>query len=906
MNRKLLRGAHLCALGLVLCAGVAFHARAAGENVRQGVWRSLDQIAPEDVAAEPWIRPMRYHAFTLDHAAARVLLNQAPLERTAAAENPLKVEVPLPDGTYATFNFVESPIMEPALQAENPELRTYLGTLDGDTAIWGRFDLTPVGFHGMIFTPEGTIFIDPYSKGNNTLHTSYFREDLPRTKEWACWFDNNLDAMVPQELRGSNIAPGNNPGGNEASGTQLRTYRLALACTGEYATFHGGTVSGASAAMTTTVNRVTGVYEKDLAIRMTLVANNFTQLVYTNATTDPYTNNNGSSMLSQNVSTCSTRIGNANFDIGHVVSTGGGGVAYLGVVCGSNKAGGVTGSPSPVGDAFDIDYVAHEMGHQFGGNHTFNSSTSSCGGGNRNASTAMEQGSGSTIMAYAGICGSDNIQSNSDAYFYSISLDEIIAYSQTSTGNNCPVKTSTGNNIPTIDAGPSYSVPKGTQFALTPASYSDADPADVPNLTFAWEERDLGASTTITTADNGSSPIFRPNVPKLSPTQVFPTITNYSTNVYRTGDRPTNTTRTMNFRCVVRDNRAGGGAVNWDDTQVNVVGTAGPFVCNTPTGSPYAGGATLTLTWNVASTNLAPISCANVKISMSADNGATFPYVLIASTANDGTESITLPNITVASGQGRFKVEAVGNIFFDISNTAFAMNSSTPPSAPTGVTATPGIICPGGSVTLAGTVGLGQTIDWYSGSCGGTLLGSGTSIVINPPSSQTYYARARIIASGLVSTTCSTASVTVDSTPTAPSSASVDRQGFCAGDAGTISLTAVGGSGSTLNWYTGSCGGTLVGSGNPLVIASPGATTTYYARWSTSCGNSSCASVDVAVSTADVSGPEGTPDGVSDLQDFFDFLTWFDTSDPRADIDGNPGVDLGDFFLFLNDFDQGC
>ncbi len=906
MNRNLLRGARLCALGLVALAGVAFNAMAENQKI-QGVWTTLDQIAADDVAAEPWVRPMRYHAFELDYTAARALLNQAPMERTAAAQtNPLKVQVPLPDGTYAAFNFVEAPIMEPALQAENPDLRTYIGTLDGDSGVWGRFDLTPLGFHGMIFTPEGTIFIDPYSKGNNRLHTSYFRDDLPRTKNWACWFDSNIDAMVPKNLRGNNAAPGNNPGGTEASGTTLRTYRLALACTGEYAAFYGGTVSGASAGMTTTVNRVVGVYEKDVAIRMVLVANNFTQLVYTNATTDPYTNTNGSTMLGQNISTCNSKIGSANYDIGHVVSTGGGGVAYLGVVCTSNKGGGVTGSPSPTGDAFDIDYVAHEMGHQFGGNHTFNSSTGSCGGGNRNASTATEQGSGSTIMAYAGICGTDDLQAHSDPYFYSTSLDEIIAYSTASSGNTCAVQTATGNGIPTVNAGPDYTIPKGTQFALTPASYSDPDSADIPNLTFTWEERDLGASTTITTADNGSSPIIRPTNPTSSPTMVFPVITNYTSATLRTGDRLPNTTRTMNFRCVIRDNRAGGGGVNWDDMQVNVNSTVGPFVCNTPTGSPYTGGSQVTLTWNVAGTNAAPINCANVKISMSANNGATFPYVLVASTANDGSEVVTLPNIAVTTGQGRFKVEAIGNIFFDVSNTAFGITAATVPAAPTGVTASPGTICPGGNSTLSGTVPSGVTIDWFTGSCGGTLVGTGTSIIVSPASSTTYYARARNTTSGLVSATCTTTSVNVGVLPSSPTLASVDRDGFCAGDSGTISLSASGGSGTTLNWYSGSCGGTFVGSGNPLVIASPDFSTTYYARWSTSCGNSDCASVDVRVSMADVSGPDGVPDGVSDLTDFFDFLSWFDQSDPRADIDGNPGVDLGDFFLFLGDFDVGC
>ena len=268
------------------------------------------------------------------------------------------------------------------------------------------------------------------------------------------------------------------------AGTELRTYRLANAATGEYTAFHGGTVPLGQAAIVTAVNRVTGIYEVELAVRMILVANN-SSLVYTNSGTDPYTNSDASALLSENQGNIDAIIGDANYDVGHVFSTGGGGLAGLGVVgISGQKARGETGSGSPVNDSFYVDYVAHELGHQFGGNHTFNQPD-----GNRNAGTAMEPGSGSTIQAYAGLFGPDDLQPNSDPYFHSISFDEMFGYVSTGAGNAAAVITATGNNVPTVNAGNDYTIPAGTPFALS-AYGDDADVGDV--LTYNWEQRDLG------------------------------------------------------------------------------------------------------------------------------------------------------------------------------------------------------------------------------------------------------------------------------------------------------------------------------------------------------------------------------------------------------------------------------
>ncbi|MCK6604867.1 MAG: M12 family metallo-peptidase [Ignavibacteriaceae bacterium] len=592
---------------------------------------------------------------SLDIHQLKTILENAPEEFSAGASSsaPL-LAIPLPDGFSTIMKVVSSPVMEPLLAARYPEIRTYLVTSTDNNAWWGRIDLTPHGFHGMIFTEKGTVFIDPYSRGNTEFYQSYFRSNY----------------ILPAEKAESGICLTESDGSSGAvparviPGT-LRTYRLANACTGEYSTFHGGTVPLVLAAMVTSLNRINGVYEREVGVRMLLVNNN-DQIIFLNASTDPYTNNNGSTMLGQNQTTCDNIIGSANYDIGHVYSTGGGGVAYLRSVCSSSlKAGGVTGGPSPVGDPFDIDYVAHEMGHQFGGNHTQNNSCQ------RNASTAFEPGSASTIMGYAGIC-SPNLQNNSDDYFHIGSQVEITNFIN-GTGNGCAVRISNNNEPPVLTLPQSgYTIPINTPFKLTGSA---TDP-DNTSLTYCWEQYDVGPSGNPNTP-SGNAPIFRSFNPVVTGSRYFPKLSDVYNNTQTLGEILPSYTRNLKFRFTVRDNNPGAGNYTSGEVTYAVDQTAGPFTVTYPNASGISVPALsqMTVTWNVANTTNASVNCQNVNILLTKDNGLTYTPVLM-NTPNDGSQDVTIPDIQTTNA--RIVVEGVNNIFYDVSNASFSITSAIP------------------------------------------------------------------------------------------------------------------------------------------------------------------------------------------------------------------------------------
>ncbi|MEP7213589.1 MAG: M12 family metallo-peptidase [Acidobacteriota bacterium] len=684
------------ALAAFFCVGADAQSGAIWTQVGEASLQQQDQLQRQDV-------PRAYRTFRLDKQALIGVLDRAPDEFARAERSADSViTLPMPDGSLAKFRFEHSLVVERGLLDKYPELgRTYRAVGIDDPTASARFDLLASGFHAIVLSRGGTVLVDPYTAGDVSTYITYDKADAPRSSDFSCDFDdqNAVDGISTPSPARFEFAP--DAVSDLSSGTQLRTYRLALAATNEYAAAVGGnTIAGTLAAQVLIMNRVNGVYEREVAIHMNIVANN-NLLIYAGdqlcgttpvactSANDPYTNNNGSTMLGENQTNLNALIGTANYDIGHVFSTGGGGVATLNGPCGASKARGVTGLSNPVGDAFAIDYVAHEMGHQWGGVHTFNGSVSNCSGGNRSSSGAYEPGSGITIMAYAGICGNQNLATHSIDTFHVKSLEQIIAYSQTGNGNTCAVTTPSLNTPPVVSVvgGASFNVPMQTPFALTAA----ATDANGDSITYDWQEYDLGAATTAVpnTDATGAMPIFRPYLPTTGGTRTFPSMqyvlananvppSTYGNNLL-TGELMPSIARTMTFQVIARDNRAGTGGISTTTATVAVDAASGPFVLTGPnTAVTWTPSSSQSVTWNVANTTAAPVSAANVKISLSTDGGQTFPTVLAASTPNDGLETITVPNVLTT--QARIKIEAVGNIFFDVSNADFTISTTAPPT----------------------------------------------------------------------------------------------------------------------------------------------------------------------------------------------------------------------------------
>lgn len=642
----------------------------------QDGWKEINEVSlSKDLFAGGRYKPEAYRIFQLNETGLETNLKQVPARsQVPVASSSFILTIPDSDGKPQRFRAVESPVMDPALAAKYPGIKTYTGQGIDDPSATVQFDYSPRGFHAMVLSAtKKTMYIDPVDR-EGRYYVVFSRKDIVNYKE-------DFRCLTPSPaVNAAGDQPATPAGtGRGADDGRLRSYRLALACTGEYAQyFLNGTEADDAArktkvlaAMATLLSRTNGIYERDFGIHMNLVANN-DLIIYLNPSTDPWVSN----WNSQTQTTIDNVIGNANYDIGHLVhkesspSSNNGNAGCIACVCITGMKGSAyTSHFTPEGDPFVVDYTTHEMGHQFGGTHTFTFNTD-------NNVSQMEPGSGSTIMGYAGIVPGANVQEHSDDYFHAINIQQITDYIKGSTGGGCATVAVTGNATPTANAGADYTIPRSTPFALT-GSGTDADAGDV--LSYTWEQFNTGTpSTTIPNVNFTSGAAFRSRSYSTSPTRVFPVLSSIldGTNG-NTWERLPAVGRTMTFRLTVRDNHAGGGNTRDDDMNVTVTATAGPFAVNTPnTQLTWFSDFDQTINWLVNGTDQAPVNCANVKISLSTDGGLTFPYVLAASTPNDGSEVVHIPSVTTTTA--RIKVEAVGNIFFDISDKDFTLEPATP------------------------------------------------------------------------------------------------------------------------------------------------------------------------------------------------------------------------------------
>jgi len=594
------------------------------------------------------ITPVDYKVFATDFQELTNYLNRQDA-------GSFELEIPFPDGTVQLFECSNAALIPDVLQEKYPSIRSFDGrgkTVRGSKV---KFGISPKGFHAMVLIPGSSpVFVDVLSQGMTSYYMSYYKENYEPIESFSCEFEG--ESLIPESIEIESMA--------FAGDCQLRSYRLALACSGEYATFHGGTVESTLAEFAVAMARVNGIYEKDLGITMVFVENT-DEVIFLNGATDPYTNNSGGAMLGENQQTLDDIIGSANYDIGHVFSTGGGGIAALQSPCNNNrKAQGVTGLGSPVNDPFYVDYVCHEIGHQFGANHTQNNSCQ------RNGNTAMEVGSANTIMGYAGICN-PNSKNNSDDHFHAVSILEISNYIVNGNGNSCDELVAIENVPPVVTiAGTVYSIPADTPFMLS-AEGSDDD-GDV--LTYCWEQMDNEIANMPPELLNTGGPAFISNSPLLSETRVFPNMDAVVNNLTPTWEVLPSVTRQMNFRCTVRDNHNMFGCTDEVDVELNVDGNTGPFLVQYPnTQVSWQAAMEEIVEWDVANTDGGTVNCMLVDILLSIDGGFTYPITLAEQVPNDGSQAIVVP--AEFTSTARVMVKCATNVFFDISNTNFSIET---------------------------------------------------------------------------------------------------------------------------------------------------------------------------------------------------------------------------------------
>jgi chitodextrinase len=606
--------------------------------------------------------------FDLDVPALKKMLGKSPKRDAVNSTSNTIITLPNGEGKLENFKVYENSVMAPELAAKYPEIKSYIAVGVDNPIARAYLSNSPLGFKSMTLYPnQSAVFIEPISDDLKT-YTVYKKSDRKESLEkFECGVIDDASLAIQTNSNNGTFARG-------ADDATLRTFRLALSCTGEYAAYYGGTKAAVLAGMNNTMTRLNGIFERDFGVRLVLIANN-DAVIYTNPVTDPYSDFvNKTNWKTESQTNLTNIIGNSNYDIGHLfgagtVSSGDGGTR--GSVCNDTAKGRAYTCASPTeyqGDIFELNLAGHEFGHQLGAQHTFTYVS-------EGSIAQLEPGSGSTIMSYGGTTVKD-IVAQADDYFHAISIQQVTDIIKTKT---CPTITLTGNAVPVVNAGADYTIPKGTPFMLT-GSATDTNTNDI--LTYSWEQMDLGTpTTTVPTATSTAGPLFRSYPPNNSQTRYFPNMNTIlagsitTAGRYITSEALPGVARTLNFRLTVRDNHIGGGSNNTDDMVVTVDGVAGPFSVDTQnTAVSYAAGTSQTVNWTVAGTNANGINCATVDILLSTDGGQTFSTTLLAATPNDGSQNIVIPNIPGTTN--RIMVKGTNHIFFDVNNANFTITGS--------------------------------------------------------------------------------------------------------------------------------------------------------------------------------------------------------------------------------------
>jgi subtilisin-like proprotein convertase family protein len=666
-------------LPLLLCVSLC-----AGLNGQEVFWRDVSVDPGSSRTPDEVFRIENFRAIAVNFSSFKELLHAAPEEQAihTGKGEPLELVFPLPGNTTETFRVYRAPVMMPRLAAKYPEIQSFRLIGTGRSNSNGRLAYGVNGLSAVLKTRAGEVFIDALEQGDDELYRVYFGrdaqiEEMSAFNALACGYQPNgiQEELVPDEWEAERPVSGARSGG---ASEQMRMYTMALLCTGEYGERHGGTVASVLSSFNEALTQLNQIYENEVSMQFVLVED-AEKLIWTDPDTDPFSNADmGVALLGQvgRAITDEAKMTLGSFDVGHIF-TGNcddvGGVASLGKACNVGREQGVTCHSSSNVALMVRRVMAHEVGHQFSANHSF----TNCAGGQDNVSSgkAVEPGSGTTIMSYAGLCGSQNVASDNDAYFHAQSLEEIINYTRGGVGAGCASRVEVANTFPEvfIDYPQGMSIPIGTPFRL---EGSGTDDEDGGTLTYCWEQFDLGPLSSLGNPE-GNTPIFRSFPPTVSPARIFPNIASIVTGAFDRNEVLPQYSRDLTFRLTVRDNHPGGGAVAWKEIKFKATDKAGPFKLISPGADKptWEAGTYQEVTWDVARTDRAPVSCNWVNILLSTDGGYTYSYTLATGVPNNGSALVPVPD--VETNVARIKVEANDHVFFNISSQNFPIRTAT-------------------------------------------------------------------------------------------------------------------------------------------------------------------------------------------------------------------------------------